>query len=58
MYRGGRLVMDNLGHPPGAVPLRGALDYEGRTFRAFTFTAEAFPSGPLRITVLIPIPYL
>jgi hypothetical protein len=29
----------------------------GKSYRAYTFDAKAFPSGPLRITVLIPLPY-
>jgi hypothetical protein len=57
MYMGSRLVKNSLGPAPGAVPEHGPLVYRGHTFRAFTFKAKAFPSGPLRITVLIPIPY-
>jgi hypothetical protein len=57
MYMGSRLVKSTLGASPGAIPTSGKLRLRGRTYRLFTFKAEAFPSGPLRITVLIPIPY-
>lgn len=57
MYMGSRLVKNSLGPAPGAVPASGSYRYRGRTFRVYTLHAEAFPSGPLRIVVLIPIPY-
>ena len=56
MYMDGRLVLNSLGAAPGAVPANARFRYRGRSFRTFTFTAKAFPDGPLRITVLIPIP--
>jgi hypothetical protein len=57
MYRGAQVVMSSFAPPPAHVPTSGPFSYKGDTYRAFTFTAEAFPSGPLRITDLIPIPY-
>jgi hypothetical protein len=57
MYLGPRLVKSTVGHPPGPVPASGPVTLRGRGYRAYTFRAEAFPSGPLRITVLIPLPY-
>jgi hypothetical protein len=57
MYMGPRLVKSTLGPSPGAIPTSGPVSYRGKSFRAYTFTGKAFPSGPLRITVLIPIPY-
>ncbi|MEA2334092.1 MAG: hypothetical protein QOG40_582, partial [Solirubrobacteraceae bacterium] len=54
---GSRLVKSTIGFSPGPIPTSGPVSYRGKRFRAYTFTAEAFPSGPLRITVLIPIPY-
>jgi hypothetical protein len=39
------------------VPQSGPFTYRGRSFRVYTVHASAFPSGPLRISVLIPIPY-
>ena len=56
-----QLVKDSLGPAPGpaleTVPAAGAFHYAGRSFRVFTVDAEAFPSGPLTIRVLVPLPY-
>jgi hypothetical protein len=57
MYMGGKLVKSTVGFSPGPVPTSGPATVNGRRYRAYTFRAEAFPSGPLRITVLIPTPY-
>ncbi len=57
MYMGGKLVKSTLGSSPGAIPASGRVSVRGNSYRAYTFTAQAFPSGPLRITVLIPMPY-
>ncbi|HEY1450465.1 MAG TPA: hypothetical protein VGF47_05885 [Solirubrobacteraceae bacterium] len=57
MYMGSHLVKSTVGYSPGPVPSSGPVSLHGRNYRAYTFTAEAFPSGPLRITVLIPLPY-
>jgi hypothetical protein len=52
-----KLVMSSLGPAPPPAPSEGSYRYRGRAYRVFTLNATAFPSGPLRITVLIPIPY-
>lgn len=57
MYMGSTLVKNDLGPAPRNVPDSGTYHYRGLTFRVYTLHAEAFPSGPLRIVVLIPIPY-
>jgi hypothetical protein len=57
MYMGPRLVKNSLGPNPGAVPAQGVFRHGGRAFRVFTLHTQAFPSGPLRIVVLIPLPY-
>jgi hypothetical protein len=54
------LVKNSLGPGVGgfsSVPTSGLYTYRGRTFRVFTLNARSFPSGSLRISVLIPIPY-
>lgn len=57
MYMGTKLVKSTVGSSPGPVPESGPVALHGRSYRAYTFKATAFPSGPLRITVLIPLPY-
>lgn len=41
---------------PASIPTRGLLSVGGRTYMAHSFRAEAFPSGPLRISVLVAPP--
>ncbi len=55
-----QLVKNSLGPGVGgldSVPAEGPFTYRGRHFRVFTVNAEAFPSGPLTIRVLMPMPY-
>jgi hypothetical protein len=57
MHRGSKLVMSTLSPAPTTVPAQGAYSYRGHDYRVFTLNADAFPTGVLRISVLIPIPY-
>jgi hypothetical protein len=57
MYMGPRLVKNSLGPAPGTPPADGSYSYRGHAFRVFTLHVRAFPAGPLRIQVLVPIPY-
>jgi hypothetical protein len=57
MFMGSKLVKNSLGPKPGKTPIEGKFSYRGEDFRTFTLTVEAFPSGPLKIRVLVPIPY-
>jgi|CZKG01.1.fsa_nt_gi hypothetical protein len=52
-----QLVKNSLGPAPGNVPASGSYSYRGKKFRVLTLDARAFPSGPLTIRVLIPVPY-
>jgi hypothetical protein len=52
-----QVVMSSFRISPTNIPTEGKLRYQGQDYRVFTLHAEAFPSGPLRISVLIPIPY-
>jgi hypothetical protein len=45
------------GPAPGAVPESGSYSNRGRRFEVFPVHASAFPSGPLLIKALVPIPY-
>lgn len=51
------LVKNSLGPSPGNVPVAGSYDYRGGHYRVYTLNGAAFPSGPLVVRVLIPIPY-
>jgi hypothetical protein len=44
-----------LGSSP-AIPARGDVSFEGTGYQVFSVPAEAFPSGPLRISLLVPVP--
>lgn len=54
MRVGSKQVMGSLTPGPASVPDRGAVAYRGKTYEAYSFSGEAFPSGPLRISLLIP----
>jgi hypothetical protein len=53
MRAGGRQVMGTLSPGPARVPDRGQVAYRGRTYDAYSFSGVAFPSGPLRISLLL-----
>jgi hypothetical protein len=57
MNVGSQVVMSSFDPPPSEAPPSGPFHYGGRSYRVFSFTGRAFPSMPLKITVLIPIPY-
>ena len=39
---------------PARIPARGPVSYHGATFEAYSFTAQAFPKGTLRVSLLSP----
>jgi hypothetical protein len=41
---------------PATIPEHGPVTYRHVTYQAYSFAASAFPSGPLRISVLVPLP--
>ncbi len=53
MRTGGRQVMGTLSPGPTNVPARGPVSYGGRSYEAYSFIGEAFPSGPLRLSLLL-----
>jgi hypothetical protein len=53
MRTGARQVMGTLSPGPTNVPARGPVSYGGRSYEAYSFTGEAFPSGPLRLSLLL-----
>jgi hypothetical protein len=52
MRVGSKQVMGTLSPGPAQVPDHGTVAYGGHTYRASSFMATAFPSGPLRISLL------
>jgi hypothetical protein len=54
MRTGSRQVMGTLTPGPSTVPDRGEVTYRGRAYQAYSFVGEAFPEGPLRISLLLP----
>lgn len=52
MRVGSRQVMGTLNPGPAQVPDHGTVSYGGHSYQAFSFMATAFPSGPLRISLL------
>ncbi len=54
MRRGSEQVIGTLEPGPAHVPDRGSVEYGGRRYEAYSFSGEAFPSGPLRISLLMP----
>jgi hypothetical protein len=53
MRAGDHQVMGTLSPGPASVPARGTVSYRGRDYQAYSFTGEAFPSGPLHLSLLI-----
>lgn len=41
---------------PARIPEHGPVTYKHVIYQAYSFKASAFPSGPLRISVLVPLP--
>ena len=41
---------------PKSIPAHGPVTYRQTRYEAFSFNARAFPSGPLRISLLLPVP--
>lgn len=47
-------IVGNVSPGPPSIPTRGTVVYGGIHYRAYSFTVEAFPKGPLRASLLIP----
>jgi hypothetical protein len=48
-------VMGTLSPGPASVPDLGPVSWAGRRYEAFSFRATKFPSGTLRISLLVPL---
>jgi hypothetical protein len=53
MRRGSEQVIGTLDPGPAHVPARGTVEYGGDRYEAYSFSGEAFPSGPLRVSLLL-----
>jgi hypothetical protein len=52
----GALAIEGAVSPgPAAIPTHGPVSYHGHSYQAFSFPAQAFPSGALRISLLMPV---
>jgi hypothetical protein len=41
---------------PARIPAHGPVRFRGVAYQAYSFAAAAYPSGPLRISLLVPLP--
>jgi hypothetical protein len=51
----GRIPVEGM-IPAAGIPDSGTLTYHGARVQAVSFSAKAFPHGPLRVTLLVPVP--
>jgi hypothetical protein len=51
---GDRVIQGAVAGAPSRLPDAGAVAIRGVRYRLFSFNAQAFPSGPLRVTLLSP----
>jgi hypothetical protein len=54
LRQGSQQIVGNLTPGPAQIPIRGNVLYHGVHYQAYSFTAQAFPSGELRVSLLIP----
>jgi hypothetical protein len=52
----GNVPVEGLLSPgPETIPDHGPVSYRGTTYEAYSFKAEAYPSGRLRVSLLLPV---
>jgi hypothetical protein len=54
LRQGSQQIVGNTSPGPATIPNRGELLYRGVHYHAYSFMAQAFPSGALRVSLLIP----
>jgi len=52
--QGSRLVRSTIRPGPSDIPDLGQVSYKGHQYEAFSFNAQGFPSGTLRVSLLLP----
>jgi hypothetical protein len=54
----GNVPIEGLLSPgPDSIPDRGPVDYRGTAYQAYSFKAAAYPSGRLRVSLLLSLPH-
>lgn len=56
LYLNGKPLMGTVADPPTKPPSSGPLTLAGTSYDVDAYTVEAFPSGALRVAVLVPVP--
>jgi hypothetical protein len=52
----GQVPIEGLLSPgPASIPDHGPVDYRGGSYEAYSFRADAYPSGRLRVSLLVPV---
>jgi hypothetical protein len=54
LYEDGQLLLGSSSPAPLLIPKHGEMLFDGVQYHAYSFTAEAFPKGPLEVSLLIP----
>jgi hypothetical protein len=54
LYENKQLLLGSASPAPPAIPQHGETLFDGVRYYSYSFTAEAFPKGPLEVSLLIP----
>jgi hypothetical protein len=54
LYEDKKLLLGSTAPAPLSIPKHGEMLFDGLIYHTYSFTAEAFPKGPLEVSLLIP----
>jgi hypothetical protein len=54
LYEDKQLLLGSAAPAPLSIPKHGEMLFDGVLYHTYSFTAEAFPKGPLEVSLLIP----
>jgi hypothetical protein len=54
LHEGKQLLLGSASPAPLSIPKHGEVLFDGVRYHSYSFTAEAFPKGPLEVSLLIP----
>jgi hypothetical protein len=54
LYEDKQLLLGSASPAPLSIPKHGEMLFDGISYHTYSFTAEAFPKGPLEVSLLIP----